>query len=186
MIFFAITPILIGAFGNFCIPLEIGARDMAFPLLNMLSFWVFTLAGILAIASFFVPSGTGAAGWTTYPPLSTTVGTPGIGQTLIVVALFLTGVSTIMGAVNYVTTVIRFRAPGHDVHADAAHGLGPLAHGDPERALRPGPRLGRLLLLFDRTFDTQFFVAGASRGAAATRCSSSTCSGSSATPRSTS
>src|SRR5262245_8727449 len=69
MIFFAITPILIGAFGNFCIPLMIGARDMAFPALNMLSFWTFVLSGVFAVSSFFVPLGTGSAGWTTYPPL---------------------------------------------------------------------------------------------------------------------
>src|SRR3954471_23220044 len=86
MIFFAITPILIGAFGNFCIPLMIGARDMAFPLLNLLSFWTFLLSGVVAVSSFFVPMGTGSAGWTTYPPLSTNVGTPGMGQTLIVAA----------------------------------------------------------------------------------------------------
>src|SRR6188508_1699590 len=67
MIFFAITPILIGAFGNFCIPLMIGARDMAFPLLNMLSFWTFLVSQLMAVASFLVPGGTGSAGWTTYP-----------------------------------------------------------------------------------------------------------------------
>src|SRR5262249_32223074 len=112
MIFFAITPILIGAFGNFCIPLMIGARDMAFPFLNMLSFWTFVLSQILVIASFFVEMGTGAAGWTTYAPLSTNIGTPGWGQSLVVLAVFVTGAATIMGGINYVTTVIRFRAPG--------------------------------------------------------------------------
>ena len=97
----------------------------------------------MVLASFIVQLGTAAAGWTTYPPLSTNVGTPGLGQTLVVVAIFVTGVATIMGGVNYVTTVIRFRAPGHDVHAHAAHRLGPLAHRHPQRALRPGARLGR-------------------------------------------
>src|SRR5687768_14537561 len=70
MIFFAITPLLIGCFGNFCIPLNIGARDMAFPLLNMLSFWTFVVSQILVLASFGVQLGTAAAGWTTYAPLS--------------------------------------------------------------------------------------------------------------------
>src|SRR5262245_23655924 len=84
MIFFAITPLLIGAFGNFCIPLMIGARDMAFPLLNMLSLWTFILSQLLVIASFLVPLGAAAAGWTTYAPLSTNIGTPGWGQTLMV------------------------------------------------------------------------------------------------------
>src|SRR5215472_4493052 len=76
MIFFAITPIMIGAFGNFCIPLQIGARDMAFPTLNMLSFWTFVVSQLLIIASFLVPLGSAGAGWTTYAPLSTNVGMP--------------------------------------------------------------------------------------------------------------
>src|SRR5687767_7777671 len=71
MIFFAVTPMMIGAFGNLCIPLMIGARDMAFPRVNMLSFWTFVVALLLIVASFFVHLGTGSAGWTTYPTLST-------------------------------------------------------------------------------------------------------------------
>src|SRR5262249_30139018 len=71
MIFFAITPLMIGAFGNFCIPLMIGARDMAFPFLNMLSFWTFLTSQVLILVSFGVQLGTAAAGWTTYAPLST-------------------------------------------------------------------------------------------------------------------
>ncbi len=70
MIFFVIMPILAGAFGNFCIPLMIGARDMAFPLLNMLSFWVTAAAGVIMLAGFFVEGGHAAAGWTSYAPLS--------------------------------------------------------------------------------------------------------------------
>jgi cytochrome c oxidase subunit 1 len=91
MIFFAITPIMIGGFGNYCIPLEIGARDMIFPTLNMTSFWTNVVASLVLFASLLVPGGTGAAGWTTYPTLSTNIGTPGLGQTLVVIALFLTG-----------------------------------------------------------------------------------------------
>ena len=114
MIFFAVTPILIGGFGNFCLPLMIGARDMAFPRLNMLSFWTMAAATAGLTASFFVPLGAAQAGWTAYATLSTTIGTPGPGQTMWTVAIYLNGVSTIMGAVNYITTVVRLRAPGMD------------------------------------------------------------------------
>src|SRR5207237_8587891 len=109
---FAVPPVLIGCFGNFLIPLMIGARDMAFPKLNMYSFWAFLLSQLLVLGSFVADLGSAGAGWTTYPPLSTNVGTPGLGQTLVVAAIFVTGVSSTMGAINYVTTVIRMRAPG--------------------------------------------------------------------------
>ncbi|HEY3233802.1 MAG TPA: cbb3-type cytochrome c oxidase subunit I, partial [Polyangiaceae bacterium] len=94
MIFFAITPMMIGAFGNLCIPLMVGARDMAFPKLNMLSFWTFVLALLCIVGSFLVHLGSGSAGWTTYPPLSTQIGSPGLGQTLVVMAIFATGSAT--------------------------------------------------------------------------------------------
>src|SRR5881296_1198811 len=70
MIFFAVMPILVGCFGNFLIPLMIGARDMAFPVLNMLSFWVAGVAAVIMLSSFLVPGGPAAAGWTSYAPLS--------------------------------------------------------------------------------------------------------------------
>src|ERR671922_2730758 len=70
MIFFVVMPILAGCFGNFCIPLMLGARDMAFPFLNMLSFWTTATAGLIMLAGFFVPGGHAAAGWTSYAPLS--------------------------------------------------------------------------------------------------------------------
>jgi cytochrome c oxidase subunit 1 len=162
MIFFAITPILIGAFGNFCIPLMIGARDMAFPTLNMLSFWTFVLSQLLVIASFFVEMGSGAAGWTTYPPLSTNVGTPGLGQTLVVLAVFVTGAATIMGSINYVTTVIRFRAPGMGYFRMPATVWGLWLTAILNVLFVPVLGSAAILLFLDRTFGTQFFVAGAS------------------------
>ncbi len=110
MIFLVIIPVLAGAFGNFLIPLMIGARDMAFPTLNMLSYWVMWPAFACFIASFLVEGGAAASGWTAYPPLSSTA--LGNGQTLWVIGVILVGWSSIMGAVNYITTIITMRAPG--------------------------------------------------------------------------
>jgi cytochrome c oxidase subunit I len=115
MIFFVIIPILAGAFGNFLIPLMIGADDMAFPTLNMMSYWVMWPAFACMIASFFVPGGAAAGGWTGYPPLSSVQeAAPGshMGQTLWLLGLIFVGVSSMMGSVNYMTTIIQMRAPG--------------------------------------------------------------------------
>ncbi len=162
MIFFAVTPVLIGAFGNFLIPLMIGARDMAFPKLNMFSFWSFLLSQLLVLASFFTDLGTGGAGWTTYAPLSTNVGTPGLGQTLIVLAIFVTGVSSTMGAVNYVTTVIRLRAPGMTYMRLPLTIWGLWLTAVLNALFIPVLGSAAILLLLDRNFGTQFFIAGAS------------------------
>ena len=162
MIFFAITPIMIGAFGNFCIPLMIGARDMAFPFLNMLSFWTFLVSQIMIIASFFVQLGSAAAGWTTYAPLSTNVGTPGAGQTLVVAAIFVTGVATIMGGLNYVTTVVRLRAPGMTYMRMPATVWGLWLTAILNVLFVPVLGSAALLLLLDRAFGTQFYIAGSS------------------------
>ncbi len=109
MIFLVIIPILAGAFGNFLIPLMIGADDMAFPTLNMLSYWFMWPAMLAFGASFFVAGGAASSGWTSYPPLSlTALG----GQTLWLIGLTLVGVSSMMGSVNYLTTIIMMRAPG--------------------------------------------------------------------------
>jgi cytochrome c oxidase subunit 1 len=114
MVFFVIMPLLIGAFGNFLIPLMIGARDMAFPFLNMLSFWVAVVAGILMLAGFYVPGGHAAAGWTAYVPLSADPQWTGVdwGQNLWCISLLVLGISSLMGSINYITTIINMRAPG--------------------------------------------------------------------------
>jgi cytochrome c oxidase subunit 1 len=114
MIFLVIIPILAGAFGNFLIPLMIGADDMAFPTLNMLSYWFMWPAMICFVFSFFAPlyfpEGTPPnSGWTSYAPLSLTGGG---GQTLWLIGLTFVGVSSMMGSVNYLTTIIMMRAPG--------------------------------------------------------------------------
>ncbi len=115
MIFFVIIPVLAGAFGNFLIPLMIGADDMAVPTLNMLSYWFMWPAFIAMGASFFVEGGAAQGGWTSYPPLSVLVeAAPGSqsGQTLWLIGLTLVGISSMMGSVNYMTTIIQMRAPG--------------------------------------------------------------------------
>src|SRR2546430_4391366 len=114
MIFFVIMPILAGAFGNFCIPLMIGARDMAFPFLNMLSFWVTFSAGLIMLSGFFVEGGHAAAGWTSYAPLPAVPPYTGVnwGQNLWCISLFVLGIGSMMGSINYITTIINMRAPG--------------------------------------------------------------------------
>ena len=115
MIFFVIIPVLAGAFGNYLIPLMIGADDMAFPTLNMLSYWFMWPAFIVMTAAFFVEGGGPAAGWTSYPPLSVlTEAAPGsgAGQTCWLVGVTLVGISSMMGSVNYLTTILQMRAPG--------------------------------------------------------------------------
>jgi len=114
MVFFAIMPLLVGVYANFLIPLKIGAHDMAFPRINMASFWTAFLAGGVMLASLFVPEGASRAGWTVYAPLSARPDLSGVllGQQLWSVSITLLGLSSILGSVNYITTVINNRAPG--------------------------------------------------------------------------
>lgn len=123
MIFFVIIPWLTGAFGNYLIPLMIGARDMAFPTLNMLSYWILWPGFICIVASFLVDGGASGVGWTAYPTISSAamasgeLASPaarhaGAGHVLWLVSLMFVGVSSLMGSVNYITTVIHCRAPG--------------------------------------------------------------------------
>jgi cytochrome c oxidase subunit 1 len=114
MVFFVVMPILVGCFGNFLIPLMIGARDMAFPVLNMLSFWVGAVSGVVMLAGFFVPGGHAAGGWTAYAPLTAVTQYTGVnwGQNIWCISLILLGISSLMGSINYITTIINMRAPG--------------------------------------------------------------------------
>src|SRR5271167_1222776 len=102
MVFFVAMPILLGAFGNFLIPLMIGAQDMAFPRLNMMSIWTFVLASVVLLSSFFAPGGAAAAGWTGYPPLSDVPSYTGgyWGLNLWLIALALEFCSFLMGGIN--------------------------------------------------------------------------------------
>lgn len=161
MIFYAITPILIGAFGNYCIPLMIGARDMVFPTLNMLSFHLAVASGLILLASLFTPLGAAAGGWTSYPTLSTLIGSPGVGQTLWTLALFVLGVSSTMGAVNYIATIITLRAPGMGYFDMPLTIWGLWLTAILNAIFLPVLGAGLLLLTFDRVFGTTFFLAGA-------------------------
>ena len=111
MIFFAIMPLLVGVFANYLIPLKIGAPDMAFPRLNMWSFWLMIPRGSLMLAGFFVEGGA-RAGWTVYAPLSTRRATPAsqFGQEMWSLAIIIFGASSLLGSLNYITTVINLRA----------------------------------------------------------------------------
>ncbi|HTB57704.1 MAG TPA: cbb3-type cytochrome c oxidase subunit I [Polyangia bacterium] len=165
MIFFAVTPVLIGGFGNFLLPLLLGARDMAFPRLNMVSFWTMFAATAVLTASFFVPLGPPEAGWTAYATLSTTIGAPGPGQTLWVVAIYLNGASSVMGAVNYITTVLRMRAPGMTYLRMPLTVWGFFLTSILNALFVPVLAAAMVLLLFDRVLGTQFFIAGTTPGA---------------------
>src|SRR6476660_5771974 len=114
MVFFVVMPLLIGTFGNYLIPLQIGAGDMAFPLLNEISYWLYFLSGVFLLGAFFVPVGAPGTGWTAYAPLSAVGAYNGtqMGQSLWGVAIFTNGLSSIAGATNYITTVVNMRCPG--------------------------------------------------------------------------
>jgi cytochrome c oxidase subunit 1 len=114
MIFWVAMPLLLAALGNFLIPLMVGARDMAFPRLNMLSYWTFFASTLVLLASFFVPGGAAAGGWTSYPPLAGSAELSGgsWGVTLWLVAVALEFAAFLMGGINFITTAINLRAPG--------------------------------------------------------------------------
>src|SRR6266487_5934774 len=110
MVFFAIMPLLVGVYANFLIPLKLGAHDMAFPRINMASFWLALLAGLIMFTGFFVPSGPSWAGWTMYAPLSARpdLYQSGVttGQILWCISIVVLGLSSVLGSLNYITTII--------------------------------------------------------------------------------
>ncbi len=160
MVFFVAMPILLGAFGNFLIPLMIGARDMAFPRLNMLSFWILAVAALVILTSFFVPAGGASAGWTGYAPLSARAEYTGVhwGINLWLLAHALEFVSFLVGGVNFLTTVITMRAPGMTFFRLPLV-IWQLLTASIIFLLSVGPLIAAaVMLLMDRILNTSFFV----------------------------
>src|SRR5690242_18849356 len=108
MIFLFVFPMLAG-FGNYLVPLQIGALDMAFPRINALSFWLLPVGGLTILSGFLVKGGAAAAGWTNFAPLSTQGGS---GEDLWILGLLLVGTASILGGINFIVTILRMRAPG--------------------------------------------------------------------------
>jgi len=109
MVFLAVVPLAAGAFGNYFVPLQIGADEMAFPRLNALSYWLYLAGGLVMVASFFIEGGAPNSGWTSYVPLSV-IATA--GQNFWLVGIFLVGLSSTLGAINVLVTIVQCRAPG--------------------------------------------------------------------------
>lgn len=109
MVFLGIVPLAVGAFGNYVVPLQVGAVDMAFPRLNMASYWVFFIGGVIMLVSFFVPGGAAQSGWTSYTPLANI---QPVGQTLWLFGMAFLINSSLLGSINFIVTIIQLRAKG--------------------------------------------------------------------------
>ncbi len=161
MVFFAVTPIIVGALGNFIIPLEVGARDMSFPKVNMLSYWFYLVGSVILIASFFVPGGAAGFGWTIYAPLSSsTQVSPGWGQDLFILGLALDAVSILMGGINYITTILQERAPGLTLRRLPLTLWGLFYSAVLNTVWLPLVAAALFMVLCDRRLGTAFFTAG--------------------------
>jgi cytochrome c oxidase subunit 1 len=170
MIFFVIIPFLTGAFGNFTIPLMIGAPDMAFPRLNMMSYWFMWPAGICILTSFFVFGGAASNGWTSYPtiasitmPAGAGVESPsnmgsGMGQVLWLTGLLGVGISSMLGSVNYITTIINMRAPGMTLFRMPMTTWAMFITAILQAVALPVLTVALILQLLDKTFNTSFFL----------------------------
>ncbi len=158
MLFMWTFPVLAGL-ANYLVPLQIGARDMAFPRLNALAFWMVPVFGIILMASFFVPGGPAQSGWWSYPPVSTQNPTGLLfnGQFLWLIAVALSGISSILGAVNIVTTIFRMRAPGMGFFKMPAYVWTVLSAQMIQLFGLPALTAGAVMLLFDLSVGTSFF-----------------------------
>ncbi|MEX0270760.1 cbb3-type cytochrome c oxidase subunit I [Leptolyngbyaceae cyanobacterium UHCC 1019] len=158
MIFLWIFPSLVGL-ANFLVPLMIGARDMAFPKLNAVAFWLVPIFGILLMSSYFLPNGTAQAGWWSYPPVSlqNPSGSWLSGQFVWILAVAISGVSSIMGAVNFVATIFKMRAPGMTLLRMPAYVWAVLSAQLIQLTALPALTAGAVMLLLDLVAGTSFF-----------------------------
>ena len=160
MVIYLLTAIFLGGFGNYLIPLMVGARDMVFPFVNMLSVWFYLLAVIVLMASFFVPGGPTGAGWTLYPPQAILPGTPGSGWGIILmlVSLAIFIVAATMGGLNYVTTVLQARTRGMTLMRMPLTVWGIFMATVLALLAFPALFVSAVMMLFDKTLGTSFFM----------------------------
>jgi len=160
MVIYMLTALMLGGFGNYLIPLMCGARDMVFPFLNMLSFWVYLLSVIILITSFFVPGGPTGAGWTLYPPQSIMQGTPGHGWgiMLMLASLGVFIIAFTMGGLNYVTTVLQARCRGMTLMRMPLSVWGIFIATILGLLAFPALLVSAIMMLFDKTLMTSFFM----------------------------
>ena len=160
MVVYLLTALFLGGFGNFLIPLMLGARDMVFPYVNMLSYWIYLVAVLVLVASFFVAGGPTGAGWTLYPPQAILSGTPGqdggIILMLISLALFIIGFT--MGGLNYVVTVLQGRTRGMTMMRMPLTIWGIFIATVLALLAFPALFVGAIMMLFDRLLGTSFFM----------------------------
>jgi cytochrome c oxidase subunit I len=160
MVIYLLTALLLGGFGNLLIPLMLGARDMVFPFVNMLSYWVYLLSVLILVASFFVPGGPTGAGWTLYPPQAILPGTPGRdwGIILMLASLAVFIVAFTMGGLNYVTTVLQARTRGMTLMRMPLSVWGIFVATILALLAFPALFVASVMMLLDRVLGTSFFM----------------------------
>ena len=160
MVIYLLTAFLLGAFGNFCVPLMCGARDMVFPYVNMMSYWVYLLSVIVLMLSYVVPGGPTGAGWTLYPPQTITAGTPGAdwGIVMMLVSLAIFIVAFTMGGLNYITTILQARTRGMTLMRMPLTVWGIFVATFLGLIAFPALFVSAVMMLLDRMIETSFFM----------------------------